>query len=152
MQRYVTKVFTRCAHDRGQRCLCAPTATTNIRPSAYDPDIPAVFVAGLRYSLFVRKIYYTVDLYMYAHVTQPQGAPLPGEITISYFFFARAARAENLRNGVTWGRKSARGCNVTPPENLFCPESVWQQRLLFSTVSNVHVGPRIPINRLSSQR
>ena len=30
MQRYVTKFFTRCAHDRGQRCLCAPTATTNI--------------------------------------------------------------------------------------------------------------------------
>ena len=51
--------------------------------------------------------------------TQPQGAPLPGGITKSYFFFA-----ENLRNGVTWGRKSARGCNVTPPENLFCPESV----------------------------
>ena len=84
-----------------------------------------MFVAGLRYSLFVRKIYYTVDLY--AHVTQPQGAPLPGEITNprSYFFFARCARAENLRNGVTWGRKSARGCNVTPPENLFCPESVY---------------------------
>ena len=38
MQRYVTKVFTRCAHDRGQRCLCAPTATTNIRPSAYEPN------------------------------------------------------------------------------------------------------------------
>ena len=45
----------------------------------YDPDFPAVFAAGLRFSLFVRKIYYTVDLY--AHVTQPQGAPLPGEIT-----------------------------------------------------------------------
>jgi hypothetical protein len=28
-----------------------------------DPDIPAAFAAGLRYSLFVRNIYYSVDLY-----------------------------------------------------------------------------------------
>ena len=34
------------------------------------------------------------------------------------------ARDENLRSCVTWGRKSAKGRNVTPPENLFCAESV----------------------------
>ena len=28
-----------------------------------DPDIPAAFAAALRYSLFVRNIYYSVDLY-----------------------------------------------------------------------------------------
>ena len=39
-------------------------------------------------------------------------------------FFLRARARRKLRNCVTWGRKSAKGRNVTPPENLFCPESV----------------------------
>jgi hypothetical protein len=39
------------------------------------------------------------------------------------FLFARRYERK-FANCVTWGRKSAKGRNVTPPENLFCPESV----------------------------
>ena len=53
---------------------------------------------------------------------------LAGHVTANFSF--ACARDENLRNEVTWGRKSAKGRNVTPPENLFCAESV--SRKLFA--------------------
>ena len=54
-----------------------------------------------------------------------RSARVDGGISRLYFFLrARCARDENLRSCVTWGRKSAKGRNVTPPENLFCAESV----------------------------
>ena len=65
---YLPVPLARCTHGCGGGCRPARRAARRefFHENVFvrsDPDIPAAFAAEFRYSLFVRNIYYSVDLY-----------------------------------------------------------------------------------------